>query len=174
MPRLPRRFALPLSLTLTVFIAFAVASFASKAGWLQAQSDNTDVASADAPVEPSPTADLSTPEPLIVTDYVYQDIPVYVTREAAPAPTATAAPQPTPFVVQAHVVSSSTDDGSNNHDANTSFSSNSGQTAAPVEPSPPAELSWSHDGDGEDKEDFPDEHEDSHQEQRHESEHEDD
>jgi hypothetical protein len=171
MPRLPRRFALPLSLTLTVFIAFAVASFASKAGWLQAQSDNSDVVSAEAPAEPSPTADLSTPESLIVTDYVYQDIPVYVTREAAPAATKTAAPEPTPFIQQAQVVSSSSDGSDNNNDTNTSFSSTSSNTAvSQVDQKPPAELSWSHDGDGDDKENFEDEHQDEHHETEHEHE----
>lgn len=153
-----RRAALALSFTLTVVVAFAVASFASQAGWLQAQSDNTEAATVEDTIQPQPV-DYGWQEPLVITEYVYQDIPVVVTRGEASAP-----PEPTPVIVPAQVVSTS---------ESSVDSTPTNAAASPVNQQPEPQLSWSYDGDGEDDEDFHDEHEDEH-EHEHESEHEDD
>jgi len=159
---MPRRIALALSFTLTVMIAFAVASFASQAGWLQAQSDNTEAAAAEEPAQPSLPPDFGLQDPLVITEYVYQDIPVVVSRSQEAPPSVEATPEPTPVVVPAQVVSSSV--------STSSDSGNAAVSQANQQPAP--QLSWSHDGDGSDAETFSDEHQDEHQEHEHESEHE--
>jgi hypothetical protein len=90
-----RRIALALSFSMTVVVAFAIASFASQAGWLQARPDEPEAAAVEA--APAPP-DSETLEPLVITDYVYQDVPVVVPssqQASTPPPAATAPPQPT-------------------------------------------------------------------------------
>jgi hypothetical protein len=95
-----RRVALAFSFSMTVVVAFAVASLASQAGWLQAGPGEAEVAAVEEiPAEavmaaPSQPAAL---EPLVITEYVYQDVPVVVPNsQQAPTapPAATAVPQP--------------------------------------------------------------------------------
>ena len=159
---MPRRIALALSFALTVVVAFAVASFASRAGWLQAEPD-TELANAqDTSPAPQLPPESGLQEPIVITEYVYQDIPVVISR-APEGANAAVEPEPTPIVVvptQANV--------SSPVDAPTAIAVN---TLPPAEPSPA--LTWSYDGDGDDKEDFGDEVQDSHQQGEQEHEHED-
>lgn len=93
-----RRIALALSFSMTIVVAFAVASFASQAGWLQAKSDDP-VAAVETAAPLEGALEPTTIQPVVITDYVYQDIPIIVPNSqqaAAPPPVpATAAPQPT-------------------------------------------------------------------------------
>jgi hypothetical protein len=74
-----RRIALACSLALTVVVAFAVASLASQSGWLQAQSGPALEASAlEAAAQPAGAAGPGSLAPIVITEYVYQDIPVIV------------------------------------------------------------------------------------------------
>lgn len=89
-----RRIALSLSFAITVVISFAVASFASQAGWLQAKAGPTEAAE-ETMAEPGPSEAPGTQEPIVITEYVYQDIPVVVPQRASgadPAPDAAAVP----------------------------------------------------------------------------------
>jgi hypothetical protein len=161
-----RRIALAFSLALTVVVAFAVASFASQAGWLQAQS-KPEVASAEnsSPQPPQPT-DFGWQEPVVITEYVYQDVPVVVSRASEGEPEAAVTPNPPPILVNPQGDS-----------AAGPIVNNTVSTSAPapqINDAPPT-LTWSHDDDGEDSENFGDEVQDQHQggEREHDDEHDD-
>ena len=96
---LPRKFALPLSLALTALVAFVVTSWASNNGWLSEASQQFQAAVSEDPTSTAtlaPTAEIATPSPvpptatavqpevIEVTDYVYQDVPVYRVVAASP------------------------------------------------------------------------------------------
>jgi hypothetical protein len=91
-----RRIALALSFSLTVVVTFALVSLASQAGWLEAKSgDHAQVAA----IEPEPPATLEPtiqPEPRVITEYIYVDVPaVSQPAQQAAAPPATPTSQPT-------------------------------------------------------------------------------
>jgi hypothetical protein len=157
-----RRIALAFSLALTVVVSFAVASFATQAGWLQAQSD-PEVANADnsspQPVQPT---DFMLQEPVVITEYVYEDIPVVVSRAAEGEPNAAVTPNPPPVLVNAQDTSSER--------SNSPDSASTSAQATQVDQAPQV-LSWSHDDDGDDHEDFEDEIQDRQREQEREAEH---
>jgi len=157
-----RRIALAFSLALTVVVAFAVASFATQAGWLQAQQDPEFANAENNSAQPTQPTNFTLQEPVVITEYVYQDIPVVVSRAAAGEPNAAVMPDPPSVLVNAQAASS---EGSNSSD-----SASAGTQAAQVDQAPQV-LSWSHDGDGDDHEDFEDEIEDRQREREHEAEH---
>jgi hypothetical protein len=162
---MPRRIALALSFALTIVVAFAVASFASRAGWLQAEPD-TELANAqDTSPAPQLPPDSGLQQPLVVTEYVYQDIPVVVSRAQEGTNASAVAPEPTPIVVLA----------TQDNVQPTVVAPTAIQVNDPA-PEPTPALIWSHDGDGEDSENFGDEIQDNQQqgeqEHEHESEHE--
>lgn len=108
-----RRIALALSFSMTIVVAFAVATLASQAGWLQAKPDEPVAAvEASAPLEGA--LDPTTIQPVVITDYVYQDIPVIVPssqQAVAPTPAPTAVPQPTsPPAPQVQVIAPAPND----------------------------------------------------------------
>ena len=106
-----RRIALALSFSLTVVMTFALASFASQAGWLEAKSDaNEEAAVAEEVLEPAPPPESNVQqEPVVITEYVYMDVPAstppaQVATAAPPAPT----PQPASIVQPTEIVSNGT------------------------------------------------------------------
>ena len=161
-----RRIALAVSFALTVVVTFAVASFASQAHWLEAKSDQTETAVAtQAPEETSGQEEaVAKQEPVIVTEYVYVDVPVERQQPAAPAATASPSPQPSPPQAQAGVSQASGSDGP----PTSALSRREEPTAAHTLAPSSRTL-----GDREDDAEQPDDDEHEH-EQEHETEHEDD
>lgn len=154
-----RRIALAFSLALTVVVAFAVASFSTQAGWLQAQQDPEFANAENNSAQPTQPTNFTLQEPVVITEYVYQDIPVVVSRAAAGEPNAAVTPDPPTVLVNTQDASS---EGSN--------SPNSSAQATQADQSQQV-LSWSHDGDDDDHDDFEDEVEDRQREREHEAEH---
>jgi hypothetical protein len=111
---MPRRFALAASLALTVIVAFAVASMASNAGWLKTQPGEPDeVAVAEAASQPANFPERSAIEPMVITEYVFEDVPIVLpsrqTVEApAPAPPANVLAVETPAPSGGQVIAEST------------------------------------------------------------------
>jgi len=161
-----RRIALAVSFALTVVVTFAVASFASQAHWLEAKSDQTETAVAtQAPEETSGQEEaVAKQEPVIVTEYVYVDVPVERQQPAAPAATASPSPQPSPPQTQAGVSQSSDSSGP---PASLAVTREEPRVASTLPPSSPT----SRDRGGDTTQSEDDEHE---QEQEHETGHEDD
>jgi hypothetical protein len=157
---MPRRIALALSFALTIVVAFAVASFASRAGWLQAEPDPQLANAQDTSPAPQLPPDSGLQEPIVITEYVYQDIPVVISR-APEGTNAAVPPEPTPIVVQA----------TQEEAPPTVVAPTAIQVNDPA-PEPTSALTWSYDGDGEDSEDFGDEIQDDHQQGEQEHEHE--
>ena len=147
-----RRIALALSFSLTVVMTFALASFASQAGWLEAKSDaNEETAVAEQVSEPAPPPESNVQqEPVVITEYVYMDVPA----STPPAQVATAAP-PAP---QPAAILQSTGTGS----GSASAVSAPRQAPQPAQPSPTTRRTGSSAGDshGDDEDEHEDEHED--------------
>ena len=83
-----RRIALACSFALTLVVSFAVASLASQAGWLGAQSEPTEATQEASLPESAPPSPPAAPaeqlEPIVITEYVYEDVQVIVpSREEA-------------------------------------------------------------------------------------------
>jgi hypothetical protein len=165
-----RRIALAFSLALTVVVAFAVASFATQAGWLQAQSDPEVANAENSSPQPLQPTDFTLQEPVVITEYVYEDVPVIVSRASESEPNAAVTSDPPPVLV-------------NTQDASSGGSDSAESVSTSVQVTQvdqgPKVLSWSHDSDGDDHEDFGDEvrdrqSEDEHEAEHHEHEHEED
>jgi hypothetical protein len=154
-----RRIAIAFSLALTVVVTLAVASLASQAGWLQAQSDlEEETAVVEEAPRPAAPREL---DPIVITKYVYEDVPVVVPASQAPF-TATAVPQPTAVPQASEPVSVTTFSTDNRQD--------SGRSVAPSTSSHSGD--WDDDDDeDEDREDEEREDDDEHEEH---DEHEDD
>ena len=156
-----RRIALALSFSLTIVVTFALVSFASQAGWLEAKSGGDEEAAVIEP-QPSPTAEPTVQqEPRVITEYVYVDVPVGAPpAQQAADPPATPTPQPTAVPQQ-----SSPNTGS-------AISVQPSQSEQPTQParSPSTSGPTSRSAEPEDDED---EHEEEHEHEEHE-EHEDD
>jgi hypothetical protein len=166
-----RRIALALSFSLTIVVTFAVVSFASQAGWLEAKSNGDDETAVVEP-EPSPTAELTVQqEPRVITEYVYVDVPAGAPPAApqATAPPATPTPQPTVAPQQ----------GNNNtgpavavQPRQSAPPTQAAKPKLPANPTQPPSTSGPS-GRGAEPEDDEDEHEEEHEHKEHE-EHEDD
>lgn len=162
-----RRPALAVSFALTLLVAFAVASLASQAHWLEAKSDQADDAVAmQAPEDTSSQDEAVSQEPVIITEYQYEDIFVERPKPAPPAaPTASPTPQPAPPQTQASVSQSSGPSASPTAVATKREEPRVAPTQPPSSPSPAARRG------GEREPDDEDEHEHEHED---EPEHEDD
>ena len=148
-----RRIALALSFSLTIVVTFALVSFASEAGWLEAKSGGDEEAAVIEP-EPSPTAEPTVQqEPRVITEYVYVDVPASAPPAQQAAPPAT----PTPMAAPQQVASNT----------GSAVSVQPHQSGQPTQP--PSATGASRGGEPEDHDDDEDEDND---EQEHEHEHE--
>ena len=151
-----RRIALALSFSLTVVMTFALASFASQAGWLEAKSDaNEETAVVEEVLEPAaPPESNVQQEPVVITEYVYMDVPA----STPPAQVATAAP-PAPAPQPAAILQST---GTGSGSGSASAVSAPRQAPQPAQPSPTTRRTGSSAGDshGDDEDEHEDEHED--------------